>query len=108
MNYEVSGRRRHGKIGRWHAYHHRAHLRMNIAENIRDTWSIEMYISAGAALVEAQIESLTVKAREDIVKEWVEVRKGHDTTNLYHQYVWYKLLILLRQLKAALRRPRRS
>jgi len=85
MDYNVSGRGRHRKIWRWDAHHYCAHLWMNIAKNIRNTRSIEMYTPARSTFVQTKIESLSVELREHIMKEGVKIRKVYDATNRYDE-----------------------
>ncbi len=57
--------------------HDRSHLWMNVAEDIGDAFAIKTHGAAGAGFVEAEVETLAVEERKDIVKEGILVRKLH-------------------------------
>ena len=72
-------------IGRLEGDHHRAHLGMNIAKNITDALAIEDYGAAATRFVKAQVETLSVKKRKDVVEKRIFVGKATECHLHYHQ-----------------------
>src|ERR1035437_5989265 len=55
--------------------HHRAHLRMDIAEDVRHSFAVEVDRAAGSRLIEHEIETLTVEQGKHVVKPGIAVGK---------------------------------
>src|ERR1700733_8653042 len=87
---------------------HGAHLRMNVAENVRDSDLIETHITGSSCLVESEVETLTVKERKDIVKKRVVIRKLYDRSNRHDQNVRLKAFVQLDQARMLLAKRRRQ
>ena len=61
---------------------------MNVAEDVRDAFLVEVYVSAPAGFVQAQVETLAVKERKHIVKERVGIWERHDRANRDDKQMW--------------------
>ena len=64
---------RNGKQRRLQRDDDGTHLRVNIAEKIRDPRTFEANLLAGARFIQSQVKALPVKERENIVKEGVVI-----------------------------------
>src|SRR6266851_2224006 len=78
---------------------HCAHLRVNITENIRDPRFVELDVASGAAFIQSEIETFTVKQREHVVEEWIVVRKLDLPSHRNYQKRRPETLIGLHQLR---------
>jgi len=72
---------RHSIVGRGNCNHHRAHLRMDVAKNVRNAGLVKDNIADAAGLVQAQIKALSVKKRKHIVKKWITIGELHHRTD---------------------------
>ena len=84
-------------IGRGERDHDGAHLGMNIAEDIRDSFPPESYLLRRACLIKDQVEAAPLEFREDVVKERISIGKVHDTANRHDEQVGRELFVLLQQ-----------
>src|ERR1700680_562217 len=78
---------------------HRAHLRVNIAENIRDPRFVELDKASGAAFIQSEIKAFTVEEGKNIVEEWIVVRKLDPPSHRNYQKRRSETLIGLDQLR---------
>lgn len=62
-----------------------AYLRMNVTEDVRHTLAGEYYFFGGTCFVKAEVESLAVEERKDIMKERIGVWKLHHATDRNNQ-----------------------
>jgi hypothetical protein len=54
---------------------------MNVAEDVRNALAGERDLSGGTGFVEAEVESLAVKERKDVVKERIGIWEEHNTAD---------------------------
>src|SRR5258708_40012169 len=76
---------------------HRTHLRVNIAKDVGNTVAIEPDRASCVRFVEAEVKTLSVEQRKNIVVERVEVRKIYAAAGRHDQNMRNKLLIFLLQ-----------
>lgn len=76
---------------------YRAHLRMDVAENIGDALSREDDAARGAGLIESEIEAPPIEERKHVVKEWVGIWKSNTASHRHNQQVRSKHLVFLQQ-----------
>src|SRR6266478_6474883 len=89
--------------------HHGAHLRVNVAEDERNSRLVEFHKLRGAALIESQVKALAVEQRKDIVEKRILVGELDLAPRRDYQQRRLETLILLHQLGdwGGLRRRRR-
>src|SRR5262245_28652608 len=78
--------------------HNRAHLGVNIAENVRDSDSVEDNRARLTTGVQAQVKPLSFVQRKDIVEERVEVREIHFGAAFNRHHVRRKTFAALEDL----------
>ena len=78
--------------------HHRAHLGVNVAEDVRDARFVELHKLRASTLIQAEIEALAVEQREDIVKKRIAIRELDLASRWNHQQRRMEHLLLLNQL----------
>lgn len=61
--------------------HDGAHFRMDVAEDVRNTFAREPDFARAAGLIQAQIKALAVEKREYVVKERILVGKADQTAD---------------------------
>ncbi len=79
--------------------HHGAHLRMNVAEDERNARLVEFDKLRGAALIESEIETLSVEQRKHVVKKRILIRELDLPSRRDHQQGRMETLVLLHQLR---------
>jgi hypothetical protein len=62
-----------------------AHLRMNVTEDVRYTLAGEYYFFGGTSFVKAEVESLAIEERKDIMKGKIGVWELHHATDRNNQ-----------------------
>jgi hypothetical protein len=62
-----------------------AHLRMNVTEDVRHTLAGEYCFFRGTSFVKAEVESLAIEERKDIMKERIGVWELHHATDRNNQ-----------------------
>src|SRR6185436_15706981 len=73
----------------------RAHVRMNVTEDLHDAGLREHYRFGVAARVATEVEGLRAREREDVVEDVVLVReRDHGATN-HGQDMWREALVAL-------------
>src|SRR5215467_2482070 len=72
---EVSVGVGHRKVWGLNSDNNRAHLRMNVAENVGDAGLRESYPARGSTLIEPKIERLPTVDREDVMEKRVLIGK---------------------------------
>jgi len=88
-------------IRRGERKHHRAHLGVNVAENVRYSFTGEDHIFRLSRFIQTEIESLPVKQRKDVVKERIGVRKRDHASYRYDQQVRREHPVFLDEREAA-------
>jgi hypothetical protein len=68
---------------------------MNVAEDVGDAGFVELDKLSASALVQAKIETLSVKEREDVMEKRIMIRELHLPARWNHQQGRVKGLILL-------------
>lgn len=63
------------------AYDDRTHLRMNVAEDVRNALTGKRNSLAGSCLIEPEIKAFAVEEGEDIVEEGIGIGKLNDAAN---------------------------
>jgi hypothetical protein len=71
---------------------------MNIAEDTNDARAAETYRSARSRRIQANIKQLAVEIGERVMEDGVSVGEIHHASNLNHQHVRVKHLVLLKKL----------
>src|SRR6202007_206457 len=84
-NTKVSVASRDGVKRRRERDHDRAHLGMNITEDVADPRPVKSPHAGAARLIETEVESLPLKEREDVVKKGIVVWERHRGTRRYNQ-----------------------
>src|SRR4029077_5919276 len=75
----------------------RAHLRVDVAENVGDTHLREAHFSDRSAFVEAEIERFPVVDGKNVVKKWVLVGELDCRSHCYRQHIVLESLVFLEQ-----------
>jgi hypothetical protein len=73
-NASIAGR--DSVIGRAERDNYCAHLRVDVAEDVRNSIAVEAHATFGVSFVKAEVKALAVEEREDVVEERIEVREG--------------------------------
>src|SRR5207249_10929917 len=92
---ELSRLIRHRIPGRVDNDDRRAHFRMDIAEDVANSWRVERERVRSPGLVESEVESLAVEQRKDVMKERIEVWKIDDRADGNREDVGVKCFVLL-------------
>src|ERR1700692_937418 len=82
-------------VRRIYRNHHRAHLWMNVAKDVRDSRLVELHKLRASAFVQAEIETLSVEQRKHIVKKRIVIRKLNLPARWNYQQGRMKALIFL-------------
>src|SRR5215471_65343 len=86
---------RNAVVGSIQHYDHGAHFGVDIAEDVTHAWSIKAHVASRSRFVEAQVESLSFKKGEYVVKKRVAIRKIHHSAHPHDQKVGREGLIFL-------------
>jgi len=78
-----------------------AHLRMNVAEDIRNAFARKHHAACRPCLVESKIETPSIEERKYIVKERICIRKRNTAADRNDQQMRREHFILLQQRKVA-------
>jgi hypothetical protein len=81
---------RQGEVRRIDRHDVGGHIRMNIAEQARETWLIENGPLDHPFGIHAEIEFLAIAEGEDVVKNLVVVWKFDGRADANHQHVWHE------------------
>src|SRR5581483_12228906 len=76
-------------------YYDRAHLRMDVAEDVRHPRFVETHFSRCARLVKPEVEALSLEQRKHIVEERVAVRKFHHRADGHNEQVGIEAVVVL-------------
>src|SRR5690348_16498430 len=75
--------------------HDRAHLRMNIAKDERDSRPVETNIASSSSLVETQVKPFAFEKRKHIVKKRIAIGKLDHCPDWDHQQVGLEAFVVL-------------
>ena len=73
------------------------HLRMDIAEDVRNTLSIKFHCAGAPRLVETQVKAPAAEQRKDIVKERVLIWELNTAADRNYEQAWDEGLVFLYQ-----------
>src|ERR1700737_1706054 len=99
---DASSRIRQSEIRSIYSNDRRAHLRVNVAEQIAHSYAIKAHCLAGSGLIESKVESLPIKKRKNIVEERVSVWEVHAGARLNDKNMRVKALVNLRDLRGGM------
>ena len=89
-----------GVVVRLHHHDDRTHFRMDVAEDIANSRTVELHPPGCARFVKSEVEPLALKERKHVMKERVEIGEIHRRADRNHEDVRFEALVLLRESKS--------
>src|SRR5271157_3919150 len=77
--------------------HYGAHLRMNVAKNIRDTLARKDHVARRSGLIQPEVETPSIEERKYVVKKRIGIWKCDAAAHRHNQQVWREHLVFLQQ-----------
>src|ERR1700730_13846939 len=99
---DASSRIRQSKIRSVHGNDGRAHLRVNVAEQIAYSYAVKAHCLAGSGFIESKVESLPIKKRKNVVEERVSVWELDAGARLNDENMWVKAFVNLGDLRGGM------
>ena len=100
---DASGVIRQSKIRSVHGDDGRAHLRVNVAEEIAHSYAVEAHCLTGSGFIESKVKSLSIKKRKNIVEERVSIGELDAGARLNDKNVRVEALVNLCDLRGGMR-----
>jgi hypothetical protein len=85
----------YSEVGSLQNEHYGAHLRMNVAENVRNPRLSECNSSSASTLVQPQVKGPALIDGERVMEKWIAIWKFNSSPSSHSKNVWREFFVLL-------------